>query len=122
MNERPTRKGRSLTWLVVLVVILLIPVGYSLVSSLLPSDAAAEPFLERPDPRHERCVRDTAFMRYQHWELLRQVREDVVRYGRRGELGLAKCQECHTSRERFCNRCHEATSLYPDCFDCHHYP
>ena len=123
MPETRQPKGRSLFWLAAALVILLLPLGTSLVSALLPCDAtAAQPFLERPDPRHERCVRDTGFMRYQHWELLRQAREEVVRFGQRGEIGLAKCRECHTSREPFCNRCHEAVSLHPDCFDCHYYP
>ena len=46
----------------------------------------------------------------------------VVRYGIRGEIGLKKCKECHTSRERFCTKCHEAVSLTPDCYGCHYYP
>ena len=61
-------------------------------------------------------------MRRHHWELLRGVREEIVRYGKRGEIGLDRCRECHTSRERFCNVCHDAVSLTPDCFDCHYYP
>ena len=52
----------------------------------------------------------------------RWLREEAVRYGRRGELSLNKCIECHGSREAFCNRCHEAVSLEPDCFGCHDYP
>ena len=61
-------------------------------------------------------------MRFHHWELLRLTREEVVRYGIRGDVGLNRCGECHTSRERFCDRCHEATSLHPDCWGCHYYP
>jgi hypothetical protein len=80
-------------------------------------------FLERPDPKYDRCLKETRYMRYHHWELLRGIREDIVRYGQREEdIGLYRCRECHTSRERFCNRCHDAVSLTPDCFDCHYYP
>jgi hypothetical protein len=107
----------------ILVLLLLVPLGYSLVVRVIPEGAdGSEPFLERPDPEHESCVRDTVYMRKHHWELLRGVREEVVRYGIRGEILLSNCQECHKSREQFCNKCHDAVSLTPDCFDCHHYP
>jgi hypothetical protein len=61
-------------------------------------------------------------MRIHHWEDLRRIRENVVRYGNRSEEGLARCKDCHTYRDRFCDRCHGAVSLTPDCFDCHYYP
>jgi len=105
------------------VLIILLPLAISIVSSFIGREAAASPgFLERPDAKHKSCVRETTYMRYHHWELLREIREEVVRYGKRGEIGLNKCKECHTSRERFCNQCHNAVSLFPDCFDCHYYP
>ena len=85
-------------------------------------DAGDELFLERPDPKYTSCVKDTEYMRYHHWELLRGIREEIVRYGIRGEVNLARCRDCHTSRETFCNRCHDAVSLTPDCFGCHYYP
>ncbi|MHC4942061.1 MAG: hypothetical protein ACYTG7_03490 [Planctomycetota bacterium] len=107
----------------VLVVIILIPIGYSIVHGILPKGVdSAELFLERPDPKYEKCVKDTEYMRYHHWELLRGIREEIVRYGIRGEIGLYGCRDCHTSREGFCNKCHDAVSLTPDCFDCHYYP
>ncbi|MFC2085001.1 cytochrome C, partial [Bacteroidota bacterium] len=71
---------------------------------------------------YKNCVRETEYMRHHHWELLRTIREEVVRYGKRGEINLKKCQECHTSRERFCNKCHDAVSMKPDCYGCHYYP
>jgi len=77
--------------------------------------------LERPDPKYDKCVRDTEYMRFHHWELLRGIREDVVRYGIRGDINLNKCKECHTSRERFCDQCHMAVSMTPDCYGCHNY-
>jgi hypothetical protein len=123
MSESPQRSLRGAFLLVLPLVILLVPMGYSVVTALFAqSPPAAEGFLERPDPEHENCVRDTAYMRFHHWELLRQIREDVVRYGIRGDAGLIRCGECHKSRERFCDRCHEATSLRPDCWGCHYYP
>ena len=109
--------------LILPVLLVLLPLGYSVVSSVVPPDTrAAEPFLERPDAKYDRCVKDTTYMRFHHWELLRDIRKEVVRYGERGDIGLNKCRECHTSRENFCNRCHDAVSLHPDCFGCHYYP
>ena len=78
------------------------------------------PFLEMPDK--EACVKDASYMRYRHMDLLKRVRDEVVREGKKGEVELDGCSECHTSRERFCNRCHDRVNLNPDCFRCHHYP
>lgn len=103
--------------------VILAPVGYSLVSSLFAREAQTHRvFLEKPDTSQRECVRETTYMRYHHWEFLREIREEVVRYGYRRDIGLHKCKECHKSRERFCNRCHDAVSASPDCFGCHYYP
>jgi hypothetical protein len=108
---------------VILVLIILIPFGYSVVARVVAQGPDSAPvFLERPAPEHKECVRETEYMRFHHWELLRRTREEVVRYGIRGDVDLNKCRECHTSRERFCDRCHHATSLRPDCYGCHYYP
>ncbi len=61
-------------------------------------------------------------MRLRHWERLRKIREDVVRYGIRDENGLSRCKDCHPSRANFCDQCHDAVSLTPDCWGCHDYP
>jgi hypothetical protein len=105
------------------VIIILIPFVYSFVSFVVAkATETPPPLLERPDAQYKDCVKDTDYMRYHHWELLRAVREEVVRYGKRGEIGLNRCRDCHTSRERFCDKCHHAVSLTPDCFGCHNYP
>jgi len=124
MNVTDSRSGGlSAVFTIFLVLVILFPLGFSAVQLLVsPNAPAAEPFLEMPDPQYKECVRDIEYMRLQHWELLRHVREEVVRYGKRGEINLAKCRDCHTSRERFCNRCHDAASVLPDCFECHYYP
>ena len=119
-DQEPSRRK----WLSIsLAVVLLLPLGYSVIARVVAGGGGPEePFLEKPAAEHRECVRDTKYMRYHHWELLREVREEVVRYGQRGEIGLSECRDCHTSRERFCNRCHDAVSLTPDCFGCHYYP
>ncbi len=105
------------------ILIILLPLLYSLFSFVFASgNQGSQPFLERPDAQYKDCVRETEYMRHHHWELLRAVREDVVRYGKRGEISLNKCRECHTSREQFCTKCHDAVSMKPDCYGCHYYP
>jgi len=105
------------------IVVILVPFGYSLVRPVSTSgEPDAQLFLERPDEQYEECVRETTYMRYRHMELLKQTREEVIRYGIRGEITLSGCRDCHTSRERFCDKCHDAASLSVDCFGCHYYP
>jgi hypothetical protein len=108
---------------VTVVVLALIPLGCSFVSQISPDGGeSAESFLEKPDPKYTECIREASYMRFHHWELLRGIREEVVRYGIRSDEGLSRCPECHTSRERFCDQCHNAASVVPDCFGCHYYP
>jgi len=105
------------------VLIILFPFGYSILNYVFAhGKQGTQPFIEMPDERYKNCVRETAYMRFHHWELLNEIREEVVREGKRGEIGLDKCRECHPNRERFCNQCHNAVSLKPDCFGCHYYP
>jgi hypothetical protein len=109
--------------MVAIALVLLAPLAYSAVASLFAREVERHDlFLEMPHPQYEECVRDTSYMRYHHWELLREIREEVVRYGKRGEVGLFMCKDCHKSRERFCARCHNAASVFPDCYGCHSYP
>ena len=108
---------------VIIAVLILVPLGFSVVSKVSQSrTGSSNDFLEKPDPKYKDCIREASYMRFHHWELLRGVREEVVRYGIRSDVGLRKCAECHTSRERFCDKCHNAASLSPDCFGCHYYP
>lgn len=122
--RRLLHQGRGTTVVVAIsLVAILVPVAYSLARHLLGEvSRVPAPFLERPAAKYEKCVRDTEYMRFHHMELLRQIREEVIREGRRGPIGLSTCRECHTNRSTFCNRCHEAVSLNVDCFGCHYYP
>jgi hypothetical protein len=109
--------------LAVAVLLILFPLGFSLFSFVFAgSPDPARPFLEIPGSAGKDCVRDTEYMRFHHWELLREIRDRAVRDRQRGELSLSKCRECHQSREQFCNRCHDAVNLKPDCWGCHYYP
>jgi hypothetical protein len=123
--DTPARPARGRRILVAaLAAAVLLPLGVTVLDHALATPEV--PFLDRPEGR---CLEgtpfvlaDSAWMRFHHWEFLRWLREEAVRYGRRGVLTLNKCRECHTSRARFCDRCHDSTSLTPDCFGCHYYP
>lgn len=108
----------------ILVVIILIPFVASLVGFvLLRGGDVPGVFLELPDPQYEECVRETSYMRIYHMDLLKSVRDDVIRRGIVEEgITLSGCGECHTNRDSFCNRCHKAVTLNVDCFGCHYYP
>jgi hypothetical protein len=116
-----TEKNR-IKWATVFSVLILLPIALSVVGFGVSRGEEVEVFLEAPDSRWESCYRDTEYMRYHHMDLLRDVREDVVRYGVRGGVTLAGCGDCHTNRDQFCDRCHEAASVSLDCFGCHFYP
>ena len=124
MNTNKKSNNKSSTAIALIpILIILCPLLYSLFSFIsVKGDQVSEPFYERPDAKYKECVRETEYMRHHHWELLRAVREDVVRYGKRGDINLKKCGECHTSRDKFCKKCHDAVSMVPDCYGCHYYP
>jgi hypothetical protein len=136
MKRKTSFKGAETgqaRWIVIIAALILIPMGFAVALQISPTTTkSSDDFLEKPDPQYEDCIGEGAlYMRFHHWELLRGVREKVVRYGireevvrngNRIEVGLRGCPECHTSRERFCDRCHNAAGLTPDCFGCHYYP
>jgi hypothetical protein len=120
------------------LVLMLIPLGYSAVTWAMSLGADdAEPFLEMPSGDIQECVRETEWMRYNHWTLLREARDEALRTaGVHGDIGLSRlidqnrvvnegervsCSDCHTSREDFCLKCHSAANVMLDCYRCHEY-
>lgn len=74
------------------------------------------------------CVE--ANMATRHMDVLDHWRNQVVRKGKKmyvssssGEefmMSLTEtCMDCHTSRESFCQRCHDYANVQPTCWDCH---
>lgn len=123
------KNGRSLGVIVPLLLIVL-PFVYSVADALF----AEEPEVVIEVPEGE-CVRDTEYMRYHHMNLLLEIRDEVQRDGARkravgmsvcypeeGETECHICRDCHANRAQFCNQCHNAVNLTPDCFGCHYYP
>lgn len=120
---RILEEGKNNLLVFVSLVLIFAPLGYSLAHYIGDeSTQASRPFLELPSEEHKECVRETSYMRLHHMDLLKEIREEAVRFGRRGEISLDSCRECHRNRGRFCNECHTAVSLNVDCFGCHYYP
>lgn len=118
----PTKKKTNIP-IAIPVVIILLPLVYSLAGYVLARGSRdSQPFLQMPEERHEYCVRDAEYMRFHHWELLQSVRDEVVRQGKTADVTFDGCRVCHNDRARFCNECHDAANVRPDCFTCHYYP
>ena len=116
-----TEKNRG-TWATVFAVIILLPVLLSLVGFVFSRGGdKAEVFLEAPNPEWENCVRNAEYMRFRHMDLLKEVRDDVIRDGLKGGITLAGCGDCHENRDQFCDKCHEKASVLLDCWGCHYY-
>lgn len=87
--------------------------------------------LPKPElPKDEtKCVEDTDYMRAYHMHLLhewrtRKIRKMQVYYmNHEGKLYIMSlqrtCMKCHTSKEKFCDRCHQVVVTHPDCWRCH---
>ncbi|MBI4777616.1 cytochrome C [Candidatus Desantisbacteria bacterium] len=74
-------------------------------------------------PEGGSCVKDTAYMRANHMDILKKARVEAVRDGKRtSDYSLKNCQTCHTKRDEFCDRCHHFVGVKPECFECHYYP
>jgi hypothetical protein len=115
----------------ILVVVLLIPPIYSVVARGASGerDPSTIPVIEADEG--VTCIAPLKTMRFRHMDILKEMRIDGVRDGNRGYKPSPKeprtdytfddCRKCHESRAAFCDRCHLAVNLIPDCFGCHYY-
>lgn len=77
----------------------------------------------------KRCVEPTPYMRANHMELINSWRQAVVREGdriyaasdgKKYEMNLSHtCLNCHSNKEKFCDRCHDYEGVKPNCWSCH---
>lgn len=91
--------------------------------------AGPAPKPELPPGGEKVCVAPAAEMRAKHMQLLNEWRDDVLRDGHRVAVTVGgkeyrkglqlACMSCHTNKEKFCDSCHEYTSVKPYCWDCH---
>ena len=97
--------GRALV-AVILLLVILTPIGYSVLTRVTATGAESP---ERPDAKYTECIRDTEYMRFHHWELLKGLREKVVRDGIRGDLVDVETisgGEKKTMKVELCSACH----------------
>jgi [DsrC]-trisulfide reductase subunit J len=120
MSASGAEGGRTrIAVVVVPIVLVLLPILVSLGGSVLGTEAA-EPFLAVPVEGVGDCDgRDVAEMRFHHMDLLKRIRDQALRHGVRGDTQIRDCLRCHADREKFCDRCHDAVDLHPDCWGCH---
>jgi len=116
-------KGKIIPGLIVFVLIAVSPIIYN------RGNAGQVPNPEKSKVARE-CVRPAQEMRERHMQLLIGWRYNVVRengaregvtaggtkYARSLQLG---CLKCHTSKEKFCDKCHAYAAVEPYCWDCH---
>ncbi|MFW5489617.1 MAG: sulfate reduction electron transfer complex DsrMKJOP subunit DsrJ [Desulfovibrio sp.] len=83
-----------------------------------------------PESVATQCVEDTEWMRENHMQLLNEWRDWAIRDGKRVYVSQTNhkeyvislqntCMKCHVSKEQFCDKCHNAASVSPYCWDCH---
>ncbi len=92
-------------------------------------EAGPMPKPELPPGGEQNCVRPLAEMKASHMVILDEWKDDVLRNNNRVSItvdgkeyrkGLQlACMQCHSNKEKFCDSCHEYTSVKPYCWDCH---
>lgn len=118
-------KGKIVTGLVIFIAIVTFPFWYNLGKA----SPVPEPVLTEKAKAARACIRDTAYMRTEHMQLLDVWRDTVVRdtkrmyineQGKTFNMSLSNtCLDCHSNKKEFCDRCHDYASTRPYCWDCH---
>jgi hypothetical protein len=95
----------------------------------VPKTPAPEVVLTAKAKEAKVCVRDKAYMKANHMQLLDEWRDTVVRKaeriyvspnGKEYNMSLSNtCLDCHSNYTEFCERCHQYASIEPYCWDCH---
>ena len=116
-------KGIIITGLVVFVLIVTFPIWYN------HGVAGDVPKPEKSTVSKECVIKDVGEMRSKHMQLLDDWRDEVLRTGDRKFFEVEgkqyqkslqnACIKCHTSKKKFCDKCHEYASVTPYCWDCH---
>jgi hypothetical protein len=114
--------GKIIPGLIIFVLFITIPIWYN------HGDAGNAPKPELPKDAKS-CVLSAEAMRSGHMQMLNEWRDEVLRDGDRGTITIdgkeykkslmLTCMECHTSKKKFCDTCHDYASVKPYCWDCH---
>lgn len=122
-------KNMIMAGLAVFVLAVLSPFWFNMVTT---TQAAPEPELLGPAKEAKKCVLDKYEMRANHMSLLDEWRDAVVRdadriyvaaSGKSFNMSLStgenSCLGCHEDKAKFCDSCHDYTSVTPYCWECH---
>ncbi len=119
-------KNKVIAGIVIFFVLLTSPFWYNLLADKTP---APEVVLTAKAKAAKVCVRDTAWMKANHMQLLDEWRDAVVLKseriyvspdGKEYNMSLSNtCLDCHSNYTEFCQRCHEYASIEPYCWECH---
>lgn len=114
--------GKILIGIVIFLALITSPFWYNF------GKASTPPKLE-VGTKEKQCVESKAFMQANHMELLNQWRDEVVRNDKRiyvnssgKEFNMSlqnTCSKCHSTKTKFCDRCHNYLNVAPNCWDCH---
>jgi len=117
-----------------IAVLLVCMTGLASVGFAAPGDMVASRNLQPAIPLGggESCVKETAFMRRNHMDMLKHQRDDTMLNGVRSkQYSLRDCINCHAvygpdaiplsaaSPRHFCRSCHDFAAVSIDCFQCH---
>lgn len=119
-------RGKIITGIIIFLVLLFIPFLYNFITG--KATYVPEPVIGTSE---KECVESKVFMRTDHMKLLDEWKETVVRHGVRNYKArngktytidiTGTCMECHTDKEKFCDRCHNYAGVEPKCWNCHVY-
>ena len=123
--------GKIITGLLIGIGLVSFPFWYN------PGKAVSPPELKIDTPvilkmKEKKCIEPTPYMRANHMELVESWKKSVVREGSRlyvasdgkkYRMSLSQtCLNCHSNKDKFCDRCHSYTGASPACWGCHVVP
>ena len=119
--------GKVLLGLIIFLAIVTIPFWYNQITGKATAELELEIITKA-----KQCVAETDYMRESHMKLLDTWRNSVVRDnlrlyegvdGKMYNMSLTNtCLDCHSNKDKFCDRCHDYVSVSPTCWDCHVIP
>ncbi len=118
--------------IVTIIIVFVVLAAFPFLYGKIGEGAGQPPRLELPPGGQKQCVEPVDYMRKNHVDLLKSWKDGVVREGRteyvasdgkKYTMNLTNtCLNCHSNKEKFCDRCHEYVKASPRCWDCHNVP